>query len=72
MAPFKQKSKIMSKQSSSYDEAIKELQTIVQQLQENKISMDDLSVKIKRAALLIEYCQRKLRTTEEDIQGLFS
>lgn len=61
----------MSKKSSSYDEAIKELQTIVQQLQENKISMDDLSVKIKRAALLIEYCQRKLRTTEEDIQGLF-
>lgn len=60
----------MSKQST-YDEAIKELQTIVEQLQNNEISMDDLAAKVKRAAALIKYCQNKLRSTEEDIQNLF-
>lgn len=63
----------MSKNNtSSYDEALQELQTIVQQLQDNQIPMDELSAKIKRAARLIEYCQEKLRSTEEDIQELFS
>lgn len=61
----------MSKQSSTYDEAIQELQTIVAQLQNNEIPMDELSAKVKRAAALIKYCQDKLRTTEEDIQNLF-
>ncbi|GAB5551142.1 MAG: hypothetical protein Sapg2KO_07330 [Saprospiraceae bacterium] len=60
----------MSKQST-YDEAVKELQVIVEQLQNNEISMDELSAKVKRAAALIKYCQNKLRSTEEDIQNLF-
>jgi exodeoxyribonuclease VII small subunit len=73
MAVPKPKLKKMSKKNtSSYDEALQELQTIVQQLQENKIPVDELSAKIKRAAHLINYCQNKLRSTEEDIQNLFS
>lgn len=63
----------MSKNNtSSYDDALQELQTIVQQLQDNQIPVDELSAKIKRAARLIKYCQEKLRSTEEDIQALFS
>ena len=60
----------MSKQST-YDDAIKELHTIMEQLQNNEIPMDELAAKVKRAAALIKYCQEKLRTTEEDIQTLF-
>lgn len=60
------------KNTSSYDDALTELQTIVRQLQDNQIPMDELSAKIKRAAKLIEYCQKKLRSTEEDIQELFA
>ncbi|HKK74409.1 MAG TPA: exodeoxyribonuclease VII small subunit [Saprospiraceae bacterium] len=63
----------MSKNNnSSYDDALQELQTIVQQLQDNQIPVDELSAKIKRAARLIEYCQEKLRSTEENIQELFT
>ncbi len=51
-----------------YSEAFKELQTIVEQMEEGNISVDDLSVKIKRAAELIRICKQKLSATEEDVQ----
>ena len=61
----------MPNQSSTYDDAIQELQVIVEQLQNNEIPIDELSAKVKRAAALIKYCQEKLRTTEEEIGDLF-
>jgi len=55
----------------SYEDAIKELQETVAQLQEDEVSIDELSEKVKRAAALIAYCREKLRSTEEEIGGLF-
>ncbi|MCB0550506.1 MAG: exodeoxyribonuclease VII small subunit [Phaeodactylibacter sp.] len=55
----------------SYEEALQELQQIVAQLQEDAVSVDELSEKVKRAAELIAYCREKLRTTEESLEGLF-
>lgn len=55
----------------TYEEAIKELQETVAQLQEDHINVDELAAKAKRAAELIAYCREKLRTTEEEIGGLF-
>jgi|AntRauTorckE5430_2_1112549.scaffolds.fasta_scaffold33485_2 exodeoxyribonuclease VII small subunit len=55
----------------TYEEAIKELQETVAQLQEDHINIDELSAKAKRAAELIAYCREKLRATEEEIGGLF-
>lgn len=54
----------------AYEEAMQELQQIVAQLQENAVSVDELSDKVKRAAELIAYCREKLRTTEESLEGL--
>ena len=55
----------------TYEDAARELQEILGQLQEDSISVDELSAKVKRAAELIEHCRAKLRETEEDIGGLF-
>ncbi|MCB0580374.1 MAG: exodeoxyribonuclease VII small subunit [Phaeodactylibacter sp.] len=55
----------------SYEEALEELQQIVVQLQEDAASVDELSEKVQRAAELIAYCREKLRTTEENLEGLF-
>lgn len=55
----------------TYEEALQELQQIVTQLQEDAISVDELSDKVKRAAELIAYCREKLRKTEESLEGLF-
>lgn len=55
---------------STYESAMKELQKIVTEIQDGEVSIDDLSTKVKRAAELINYCKEKLRSTEEDIQGV--
>jgi len=55
----------------NYEEALQELQQIIEKLQEDQVSIDELSQQSKRAAELIEQCRAKLRETEEDIGGLF-
>ncbi len=61
----------MPKKEISYESAMRELQEIVSQLQEEVVSMDELSEKVKRAAELIAFCKDKLRKTEEEVNGLF-
>lgn len=54
----------------SYTEAYEELSTIVSDLEEGEISVDELSAKVKRASLLIDICQKKLASTEEDVEQI--
>ncbi len=63
----------MTKQKSklTYESALQELQGIVNQLQEEAVSMDDLSEKVSRAAELLVFCREKLRETEGKVEGLF-
>ena len=59
------------KSKLTYESALKELQGIVSVLQEEAVSMDDLSEKVNRAAELLKFCRENLRETEEKVQGLF-
>lgn len=51
----------------NYTEAFEELQNIVTEIEHGEISVDELSEKVQRAALLIKICKTKLMTTEEDV-----
>ena len=51
----------------NYAEAFEELQTIVSEIEDGQISVDELSEKVKRAAILIGICKAKLTSTEEDV-----
>ena len=59
-------------QNLDYDSAFAELQQILQELQENTVSVESLTQKIKRAGELLHFCQDKLRKTEDEIEQLFS
>lgn len=61
----------MKKGQFSYEAAQQELQTIVQQLQEGSISMDELAERARRAAELIRLCRERLRDLETELDGLF-
>lgn len=61
----------LGNENISYDKAMQELKMIVGQLQEEAVSIDDLSNKAKRASELITYCREKLRKTEGDLKSLF-
>lgn len=54
----------------NYTESFQELQTIVSEIEQGEISVDELSEKVKRAALLIKICKTKLATTEEDVNKI--
>ncbi|REJ83788.1 MAG: exodeoxyribonuclease VII small subunit [Bacteroidetes bacterium] len=54
----------------NYTDAFEELQQIVQEIEQGEISVDELSEKVKRAALLIKFCKNKLSTTEEDVNKI--
>jgi exodeoxyribonuclease VII small subunit len=56
----------------SYDAAMQELQTLVGQLQNDQISVDDLAEKVRRASELIRACREKLRQTEEEVTDALS
>ena len=54
----------------NYTEAFEELQRIVSEIEQGEISVDELSEKVKRAALLIKICKSKLATTEADVNQI--
>ncbi|MFK8104958.1 MAG: exodeoxyribonuclease VII small subunit [Saprospiraceae bacterium] len=54
----------------TYESSMQELQLIVQQLQEDDLSLDSLSSKVKEANELIQFCRTKLRNTEEELGTL--
>lgn len=61
----------MSKEKElKYTEAFDELQQIVADLEDGEISVDELSLRIKRASELIKICKTKLVSTEEDVNQI--
>jgi len=56
------------KQAKGYDEAVKELNKILNELEGDDISIDKLSEKVNRAKELVEYCNERLRSIESEFE----
>lgn len=56
--------------STNYQQAFEELKTIVAEIEQGEISVDQLSEKVKRATQLIKICKAKLTATEEDVNKI--
>jgi exodeoxyribonuclease VII small subunit len=54
----------------NYTNAFEELKVIVTEIEQGEISVDELSIKVKRATELIKICKLKLTTTEEDVNKI--
>lgn len=59
------------KKELSYSRAYAELQEISKKLENGDFDIDELAVKIKRAAELVNYCKEKLRIIENDMNEVF-
>lgn len=53
-----------------YEEAIKELEAIVSQVENNELDIDQLAGRLKDAQKLIKLCRDKLYKTDEKIKAL--
>ncbi len=54
----------------TYTEAFEELQQIVSDIEDGEISVDELSLKVKRASELIKICKQKLTSTENNVSEI--
>jgi exodeoxyribonuclease VII small subunit len=61
----------MGKKEFSFNNAVKEIEKILQNLENSKLDVDKLAEEVKKATDLIKQCQDKLRTTEEEINSIF-
>jgi exodeoxyribonuclease VII small subunit len=61
----------MAKKEFSFSEAVIEIEEILKQIESGELDVDKLSVEVKRASELIRQCQKKLRTTEDEINSIF-
>ncbi len=61
----------MAKKEFSFNEAVIEIEDILRNIENGELDVDKLSVEVKRASELIIQCQKKLKTTEDEINSIF-
>jgi len=60
----------MMENKLNYETAYAELQQITKDIESEAVSVDVLAEKVKRASELIEFCQSKLRSTEQEVNNI--
>lgn len=61
----------MAKKEFSFNAAVTEIDKILREIESGVLDIDKLAGEVKRASELIRECQKKLRTTEEEINNIF-
>jgi exodeoxyribonuclease VII small subunit len=60
----------MAVKKLTYKEAVTELEEILTSLETSEPDVDNLTVKVKRAAELIKFCKSRLFETEDEIEKI--
>ncbi|MDD7530460.1 MAG: exodeoxyribonuclease VII small subunit [Prevotellaceae bacterium] len=58
------------KKNIKYEEAVRELENIVAQMENGQLDIDTLSAQLARAQELVEVCKSKLLKTDNEIKKL--
>ena len=63
----------MLKQKFTYTEAVDELEQILAELENNsEVNMDIIAGKVKRAAILMEFCKKQLHELDEELEKIMA
>lgn len=54
----------------NYEQAYAELSQIAKEIETEAVSVDVLAERVKRASELINFCQKKLRNTETEVNNI--
>jgi exodeoxyribonuclease VII small subunit len=61
----------MAKTKQSYTEAVTELENILAELESSpEVNMDVISEKVKRAAVLMEFCKKQLHELDQELEKM--
>lgn len=61
----------MAKKDFSFNDAVNDIEDILRNIETGELDVDKLSAEVKRASELIKLCQKKLRSTEDEINSIF-
>ncbi len=56
----------------NYKEAMEELETIVEEIDQRDVDIDLLSEKVKRAHVLIDFCQKRVEAVRFEIENVLT
>ncbi len=62
----------MAKKEIKYEEAVAQLEEIVEKMENDELDIDQLTDQLKRAKELVKLCKDKLTKTDEEIKKLLS
>ncbi|MDR2009300.1 MAG: exodeoxyribonuclease VII small subunit [Bacteroidales bacterium] len=60
----------MAKKEFTYNQALKELEDILAEIENEDLDLDLLSTKVKRATFLIKECKSRLKKTSAEIDEI--
>lgn len=61
----------MAKKDFSFKDAVTDIEKILKEIESGELDIDKLAIEVKKASELIRQCQKKLRTTEDEINNIF-
>mgnify|MGYP002524213447 FL=1 len=62
----------METEKLTYAEAMNELESIVEHVEQNEMDIDGLAERLKRAQQLVKFCRERLLKTEEEVKSILS
>ncbi|BCS84388.1 exodeoxyribonuclease VII small subunit [Prevotella herbatica] len=60
----------MAKEEFKYEEAVRQLESIVEKLENDELDIDSMSDNLKKAQKLIKLCKDKLTKTDDEINKI--
>ncbi len=60
------------KKQMTYDDAKARLEAILEAVQANQLTIDELSTAIEEAVQLVDFCKERLRKTEAEVNKILS
>lgn len=58
------------KKQIKYGEAVEEIESILNKIENEELDVDDLTAKVKRVSELLAICKDKLHSTEEEVEKI--
>ncbi len=62
----------MKNEEMKYEEAVRQLETIVRKMENDELDVDQLSEQLKRAKTLVKLCKDKLTKADDEIKKLLT
>ncbi len=60
----------MTSKKVSYNEAMAEIEDILEKIENEELDVDDLAEKVKRVSVLLKICKDKLQKTNDEVEKI--